>query len=65
MLIVMFSLVAGAAVASTGLVPFEWRIENPFIIAPLLTMAVSHILFVFVLNRESLFENSARSRTLC
>lgn len=46
-------LLVGVIIATTNLVPFQWQVTNIFIIIPLLCMAIPHILYITVLNRES------------
>jgi hypothetical protein len=56
MLTIMFAIMAGIAILSLApFVPFEYRVTDPTIQIPLLTVCVPHVLFIFVLNRESLF----------
>jgi hypothetical protein len=47
-------LLAGVIVMSTNLVPFQWQITQIFVIIPLLCTALPHLLYITVLNRESL-----------
>jgi hypothetical protein len=62
MLASMLILIAGVGVMSTGAIPFEWQITDPFVMAPLLCVAIPHVLYIFILNRESMSVRRPRHR---
>lgn len=53
MLSIMTVLIAGVGVMTAPFIPFQYQILDPLVQVPLLCVAIPHILYVFILNRES------------